>query len=156
MKKQEYIKNQITQYYKNKSRDNIIVFNYIKRRNNNVIYQIIDNISRRTYEFLKRYDIVKTMTYMQLIGCTEWELKKHLERQLKDGMTFENYGKWEIDHIKAITLYNLNNEYEMLECFNYKNLQPLWREDNIKKSNKIVFDILDVNPKGGMNIPRDV
>ena len=90
---------------------------------------------------------------MQLIGCSVNELKEHIQNQLKDNMTFDNYGQWEIDHIKAITLYDLNNENEMYECFNYKNLQPLWREDNIKKSNKI---ILDDNPKGDDISSRDV
>ena len=41
----------------------------------------------------------------------------------------------------------------MYECFNYKNLQPLWREDNIKKSNKI---ILDIYPKCDDKSSRDV
>ena len=53
-------------------------------------------------------------------------------------MTFENYGEWEIDHIKPISLFNLNNENELFECFNYTNLQPLWKLDNIKKSNKFI------------------
>jgi hypothetical protein len=90
---------------------------------------------------------------MELIGCSVNELKEHIKKQLNDSMTFDNYGLWEIDHIKAITLFNLNNENEMYECFNYKNLQPLWREDNIKKSNK---KILDDSPKGETLDSRDV
>ena len=73
---------------------------------------------------------------MELIGCDPDVLKEHIKKQLKDNMTFENYGEWEIDHIKPVSLFNLENEQEMFECFNYKNLQPLWKIDNIKKSNK--------------------
>jgi hypothetical protein len=76
---------------------------------------------------------------MELIGCSSDELKLHLEIQLKNNMNFDNYGEWEIDHIKPISLFNLNNENELLECFNYKNLQPLWRAENRRKSNKIII-----------------
>ena len=145
MNKQDYIKNKIKQHYKNKYKKDIINFNYINKRNDDVIYKIIDNLSRRAYKFLKRFNIIKSITYIQLIGCSVNELKEHINKQLTDGMTFNNYGEWEMDHIKAITLYNLNNENELYECFNYKNLQPLWREDNIKKSNKV---ILNDNSKG--------
>ncbi len=141
MNKEEYKKNNIKQYYKDKYKKEITAFNYINKRNDDVIYKIIDNLSRRAYKFLKRYNIIKNITHMQLIGCSVDELKEHLKKQLKNEMTFENYGKWEIDHIKPITSFNLTNENEMCECFNYKNLQPLWREDNIKKSNKIICDV---------------
>jgi len=51
-------------------------------------------------------------------------------------MNYNNYGKWEVDHIKPISLYDLQYLEQVKECFNYKNLQPLWRIDNRKKSNK--------------------
>ena len=141
MNKEDYKKNIVKQYYKDKYKKEITTFNYINKRNEDVIYKIIDNLSRRAYKFLKKYNIIKNITHIQLIGCSVNELKEHLRKQLKDDMTFENYGKWEIDHIKPITSFNLTNQNEMYECFNYKNLQPLWREDNIKKSNKIICDV---------------
>ena len=59
------------------------------------------------------------------------EFKKHLEKQFDVGMTWNNYGEWEIDHIKPISLFNLNNDEELFECCNYNNLQPLWKKENI-------------------------
>ena len=50
-----------------------------------------------------------------------------------------------LDHIKPVSSFNLNNEDELQECFNYKNLQPLWREDNRRKSNKIIVNVNEVN-----------
>ena len=53
-------------------------------------------------------------------------------------MNFDNYGVWEIDHIKPVASYDLNNNNEIIQCFNYKNLQPLWKDENIKKSDKYI------------------
>jgi hypothetical protein len=64
------------------------------------------------------------------------ELWKHLEKQFKDGMTRQNQGEWHIDHIKPCSLFDLTDPEQQKECHNYKNLQPLWAIDNIKKSNK--------------------
>jgi hypothetical protein len=51
-------------------------------------------------------------------------------------MNWDNYGEWHIDHI--IPLSSANTEEEIYKLCHYTNLQPLWAEDNIKKSNKII------------------
>jgi hypothetical protein len=51
-------------------------------------------------------------------------------------MNWDNYGKWHVDHI--IPLSSANTEEEIYKLCHYTNLQPLWAEDNIKKSNKII------------------
>ena len=70
------------------------------------------------------------------MGCNNETLKSHLEKQFKEGMNWNNYGEWELDHIKPISRYDLNNPDEAKECFNYKNLQPLWKTENRQKHNK--------------------
>ena len=55
---------------------------------------------------------------------------------MTDGMNFNNYGDWELDHIKPLTKYDLTDENEIRECFHYSNIQPLWKIDNRKKYNK--------------------
>lgn len=70
------------------------------------------------------------------LGCSIEELKQYLESKFQEGMTWDNYGKWHIDHIKPLSKYNLENREELLEVCNYNNLQPLWSIDNLKKGNK--------------------
>jgi len=135
---EEYIKNKIKKFYKDKKQKEILNTKYITKRYEDIIFRITNNLATRSYKYLLKYNIEKKITHMELIGCTHEELKIHIEKQFTDGMNFENYSEWEIDHIKPISLFNLNNENELIECFNYKNLQPLWRLDNIKKSNKII------------------
>lgn len=48
-------------------------------------------------------------------------------------MTYENI---HIDHIKPISVFNLDDEKEFLECCNYTNMQPLLIKENLEKSNK--------------------
>ena len=134
-----YIKNKIKNYYKNKSKNDIILKKYIKKCDEDVICRIIKNLANRLNMFLIKNNIEKQLTHIEIIGCSPEELKIHLEKQLKDNMTFENYGEWEIDHIKPITLFNLKDENELFECFNYKNLQPLWAIENKIKSNKFIL-----------------
>lgn len=66
-------------------------------------------------------------------------LKKHLEKQFQNGMTWKNHTKdgWHIDHIIPCSFFDLSDPEQQKECFNYKNLQPLWAEDNLSKGNNI-------------------
>ena len=78
---------------------------------------------------------IKSKRTLQLIGCSIPELKIHLERQFKPGMSWNNYTffGWHIDHIKPCSSFNLTKYTQQKKCFNYKNLQPLWAIENIRK-----------------------
>ena len=106
--------------------------------------KIRDNLSLRMRLALKEQNLTKRNTTYKLVGCPIEFLKKYLERQFyphpKTGMNmnWKNYTRkgWHIDHIKPCASFNLSDPKQQLKCFNYKNLQPLWAEENIKKSNK--------------------
>lgn len=72
---------------------------------------------------------------IMLLGCTIPELRDHLAKQFQKGMTFENYGKWQIDH--RIPLASAKTQEEVEKLCHYTNLQPLWAIDNIKKGDNI-------------------
>ena len=136
MDKIDFKKYKIQQYYKTKFKNKVLANKYIQKRKNDVIYRIIDNLSRRAYKFLKKYNVKLQMTHIDLIGCEPYMLKEYLSSKFKNNMSFENYGEWDVDHIKPITLYDLTNIEQVKLCFNYKNLQPLYHIDNLRKSNK--------------------
>lgn len=72
----------------------------------------------------------KTKTYT-ILG-EEWGVVKlHFESLFQLGMSWDNYGLWEIDHIKPLS--RATTEDEVIGLCHYKNLQPLWKEDNLKK-----------------------
>ena len=79
---------------------------------------------------------LKTNKTLDLVGCSVEFLREHLERQFKDGMSWDNCGSWHIDHI--IPLSSANNSEEMNKLCHYSNLQPLWAYDNLRKGNKII------------------
>ncbi len=138
-KKEKYIKNKIDAYYKNKYKKKSVKQNFRKKRIRNrkidTIHKIYDNLIGRIYITFIKHKFEFNFSYKELLGCNIEELKDFIFNKLEDGMTFENYGEWEIDHIKPVSKFNFNNRNELFECFNYTNLQPLWKSDNRKKSN---------------------
>lgn len=135
--KDEYKKNKIKAYYKNKYKQKKQVEKYIKLKNNDIVYKIINNLSKRIYHEFNNKNIKRASTYMSFIGCTPEILKNHISDQFVENMSFENYGEWVIDHIIPISSFNLEDINEAKKCFNYLNLQPLWKKDNLEKSNKM-------------------
>ena len=64
----------------------------------------------------------------------------YLERQFKDGMNWNNYGKWHVDHKIPVSFFEFSsyNDWEFKYCWSLNNLQPLWAEENLRKWNKII------------------
>ncbi len=88
----------------------------------------------------KRGSSKKGNSYLDKVGYSIEELKKHLESKFQPGMTWDNYGLkgWHIDHIKPDSLFNYKTMDcpEFKECWALNNLQPLWAKDNLSKGCK--------------------
>lgn len=71
------------------------------------------------------------------LGCSISELKTHLESKFQPDMTWNNHTNngWHIDHIIPLDSFDLNNPEELKKACHYSNLQPLWAQDNVRKSN---------------------
>lgn len=71
-----------------------------------------------------------------LVGYTLEQLCAHLEKQFLPGMGWHNMGEWHIDHIVPKSGYNYQStdDPDFKRAWALENLQPLWAEDNLKKS----------------------
>lgn len=72
----------------------------------------------------------------ELLGCSFEELKAHIESKFVDGMGWHNMGEWHIDHIVPLAAFDLTKVENQKIAFHYKNLQPLWALENLKKGAK--------------------
>ena len=111
-----------------------VILNAKIKRNTDVNSRILHNLRNRLYHSLKGNR--KSDTTMNLVGCSREKLKAHLESKFKDNMSWANYGKWHIDHIKPCASFDLSKPEDQKECFHYTNLQPLWAIENITKGSK--------------------
>jgi hypothetical protein len=135
--KQKQIKYNQQKYYIDKYKKNKAVNDIILKRKDDVIVRIIDNIIFRHTTFFKNNNINLEITQMKLLGCTKKEFENHIINNLKENMSLENYGDWEVDHIYPISKINFEDTNEIIIYYNYTNLQPLWKEENKKKSDKL-------------------
>lgn len=108
-----------------------------ERRKNDLIYRLKGAARCRIADALRRKRFCKSKRTEALIGCTVHEMKGHLESLFVDGMSWENFGEWQIDHIIPLASAATLEEIEQL-C-HYTNLQPLWASENARKSNKILL-----------------
>ena len=53
-------------------------------------------------------------------------------------MNWDNHGDyWHIDHVKPCASFDLLNDIEIKECFNWKNVRPLEKTLNLSKNDKV-------------------
>jgi hypothetical protein len=123
-KKKEYNKSEIglkkkrENYYKNKEKNNHII----------AWRTILTNT-------IKRIGTGKEGKTNEILGYSATQLKEHIEKQFVDGMSWENWGEWHIDHIIPVSMFENTEKISIINSLD--NLQPLWASDNLKKSNKL-------------------
>lgn len=74
-----------------------------------------------------------------LLGFTVEQLISHLERQFYQGMTWGNYGKWHVDHIRPLAsfTYSEPTDPDFKRAWAITNLRPLWAAENISKGARV-------------------
>jgi hypothetical protein len=104
-----------------------------------LIYKLKINLRNRVKAFLieGKFGRFSDNTF-NIVGCSPEVLKKHIESQFKDGMSWENHKHdgWHIDHI--VPLSSAKNKEDVYKLCHYTNLQPLWATENYKKGKKII------------------
>ena len=118
-----------------------------ERRKNNPQYRLKQNLSRRVRSALTKFKTRKNISTLELTGIKNTQfLMEYIAKQFKpnlDGvpMTWDNYGEWHIDHIKPCSSFDLTCPIQQKLCFHYTNLQPLWAIDNLKKQDKLNYNV---------------
>jgi len=77
-------------------------------------------------------------SWEKLVGYTLDDLVLHLEQLFEDGMSWDNYGEWHIDHRKPKSWFNYETQDNpaFKVCWALSNLQPKWGSENMQKSNR--------------------
>ena len=101
-------------------------------------YKLGRNTRTALWTCLKERSVAKYRSTFQLLGYTIEELMTHLEKGFTEGMTWDNYGEWHVDHIRPMASFKFEtvDDPEFKECWRLDNLQPLWWEDNLSKGSR--------------------
>jgi hypothetical protein len=107
---------------------------------NDPSFRLKSNTRAAVWTCLKERDVAKYRSTFELLDYTLEELMIHLEGLFMEGMTWDNYGEWHVDHIIPMANYNFEStdDPEFKECWGLSNLQPLWGSDNLSKGTKIL------------------
>jgi hypothetical protein len=103
------------------------------KRKNDGFYRMKINLRHRLRDYLVGESSGKRTK--EIVGLDKTEFKLYIQGKFVDGMCWENYGQWHLDHIKPLCSAKDNNEAILLN--HYTNLQPLWAEDNLRKNRKL-------------------
>lgn len=113
-------------FYKNEWRN--------KKISSDPIFQLKIALRRRIYMYFKNTGLKRTCSSSEILGCDFLTARLHIENLFLPGMDWKNHGDWHIDHI--VPLSSAKNENDVRALCHYKNLQPLWAKDNLRKGAK--------------------
>lgn len=110
-----------------------------KRYKEDINFRLRMCCSSRIADALKRKTNQKFSKTIEMLGCTIDFLRKHIESQFLQGMSWENYGygdgKFHIDHIIPCAAFDFSTDEIQKICFHWVNLRPEWHFANISKNN---------------------
>lgn len=100
--------------------------------------KLATNYRSRMRIALKHQGVKKNSKTEATLGCSFAFFRQWIEMQFKPGMDMANYGKvWVVDHIIPVAAFDLFNPEELKRCFHYTNCQPLFKEENHSKNDRI-------------------
>lgn len=101
------------------------------RRRTNIQARLAENLRSRLQTYIHHGSAVGDL------GCSVSAFRLYIENQFEDGMSWDNYGDWHLDHVAPLNSFDLTNRQQFLEAANWLNYQPLWARDNMIKSDRL-------------------
>lgn len=106
-----------------------------EKRKRDRLYAFASSLRSTLRYAFKRGKFVRPRGLGKVLGVSLQEAKDHIGSQFTEGMSWENYGKWHVDHI--IPLASAKTKEDLIALCHYTNLQPLWARDNQRKRDKM-------------------
>ena len=106
-----------------------------ERRKNDVQFRLAAYLRSRVGEAVRRGR--RAGSAVRDLGCSVAQFKLFIENQWDEGMTWDNYGEWHLDHVLPLSSFDLTDRSQFITACNWLNYQPLWALDNISKGAKI-------------------
>lgn len=79
----------------------------------------------------------------EILGYTLNDLAEHIERQFTSGMCWEEFrsGRIHIDHIRPLSSFKIESvdSPSFRQAWALANLRPMWAQENLRKSAKVLF-----------------
>jgi len=107
---------------------------WIKRREAaDPAYRLHRRISKQIWDALLGNK--ESRRWELLVGYSASDLRAHLAARFTEGMTWQNMGRWHIDHIRPLASFTTTGPDcpEFRAAWALENLQPLWAKDNLVK-----------------------
>lgn len=92
---------------------------------------------------LKATNSTKDTRTKEMLGYCNEQLKESIESKFLEGMSWNNYGDWHIDHIYPVSRYIKDGVEDPSIINALDNLIPMWAEHNMEKSEKTLEEYLD-------------
>lgn len=105
-----------------------------KYQKNNITYVVTRGVLHRLLN--RKATGLKVHQVDEILGYSASQLREHLKAQFTEGMSWDNWGEWHIDHIKPVAQFKREGITDPKIINALSNLQPLWAEENLKKSDK--------------------
>ena len=121
---------------------NIHLSKYVKSKLNegswktDPLKRTIRSYRSRISTFVRSNGMKRKHNCQELLGCDWNQLKIHLESMFSDGMSWDNYGEWHMDHIYPLSWCSTYEEVFIYS--HYSNLRPMWGYENHSKHNKYI------------------
>ena len=130
--KEEYREKHVRYYQLNKEE---IINKQLNLRKQNPLLRLRHSLSSNVNKSLSKHSMKKSNKTMKIVGLSLIDFRTYLESYFDIQMTWNNYGKWEVDH--TCPLSQAKSEDELYKLWNYTNLRPMWANLNkIKSDNK--------------------
>lgn len=100
-------------------------------------FRVESLIRSRIRKIVAQRGAIKSAKSMDLLGCSIEFFMLYIESLFLPGMSWENRELFHLDHIRPCADFDLTDPDQQKICFNYKNMQPLWAEDNLAKKARL-------------------
>lgn len=71
---------------------------------------------------------------IEQLGYSPQQLREHIESKFVDGMAWENYGRWHVDHVRPVSSFPKETHVSIVNSL--INLRPLWADENLRRPRK--------------------